>query len=495
MAVEARRHSGYKWLLLGSVVIGIFSDYLFYGKEFGISYPLFVIGLYILFFWQARRHIQLTFSRDQVFAWSLTLPILLLALTFFLYDNAFFQLLNFMIVPFLLVAQTMLLTKRHQKSWYSFGFLGDMIETVLLYTVKYTGIPFVLLREWVKNRVDRTRYGVAMKVLTGIGISLPILVVVLSLLSHADGVFGHFLAEIPRMLIDWGSVETIFRLFLIGLVAFVTFGYLYAVLGPRQQAVALPFPDQSEGKKVAWDGIILVTILTIINVVYAAFTVIQISYLFGGAEAVLPDHMTYAEYAKKGFDELVTVTIINFILLVSFMFLASRAQPLIYKIVQAMLSLLTVCTSFMLVSAYFRLSLYEEAYGYTHTRLLAHAFMIFLFVMFVIAFLKIWRNNFSLLKYYGVAGIAAYVLLNYINVDAWIAKNNIQRYYETGRMDVAYLTELSYDAIPVIMTLKDDQAMADKLVYLLQEKAEDLQEERNWQSFNVARHVAKSYLE
>ncbi|QRG66839.1 DUF4173 domain-containing protein [Brevibacillus choshinensis] len=495
MAEMAQRHSGFHWMLIGSVAMGVIADYLFYGKEFGISYPLFVIGLYLLFIWQARERIQLTFSRDQAFAWSLTVPIFLLALTFFLYDNAFFQWINFMMVPFLLVAQTMLLAKRHQKSWFSFGFFGEMIETVLIYTVKYTSIPFVLLREWVKNRVDRTKYGVAMKVLAGLGISVPLLVVVLSLLSQADGVFGHFLAEIPRRVFDWGSAEAIFRLFLIGFAALLTFGYLYAILGPRLQTAALPLQDQPEEKKIAWDGIILVTILTIINVVYVAFTVIQISYLFGGAEAVLPDNMTYAEYAKKGFNELVTVTIINFILLVSFMHLVSRAQRVIYKIVQALLSLLTVCTSFMLVSAYYRLSLYEEAYGYTHTRLLAHAFMIFLFILFVIAFLKIWRNNFSLLKVYGVAGIAAYVLLNYINVDAVIAKKNIQRYEETGRIDVAYLTSLSLDAIPVIMTLKEDPAVADKIKYLLQERAEELKEDRGWQSFHLAKHVAKSYLE
>lgn len=495
MALETQRQNGLQWLLIGSVGIGILGDYLFYGKAFGISYPLFVIGLYALFFWQAKQGIHLTFSRNQVFAWSLTLPIFLLALTFFLYDNAFFQLLNFVIVPFLLVAQTMLLAKRHQQSWFSIGFLGEMIETVLLYSVKYTSIPFALLREWIKNRVDRTKYGVAMKVLTGIGISLPILFVVLSLLSQADGVFGHFLAEIPRMLFDWSSAEAIFRLFLIGLVALVTFGYLYAIVGPRQQDVAVPVPVQADEKKIAWDGIILVTILTIINVVYVAFTIIQISYLFGGAEAVLPDEMTYAEYAKKGFNELLTVTIINFILLVSFMYLASRAQKLIYRIVQVMLSLLTVCTSFMLFSAYFRLSLYEEAYGYTHTRFLAHAFMIFLFVLFVIAFLKIWRNGFSLMKVYGVAGIVAYVGLNYINVDSLIAKNNIQRYHDTGRIDMAYLAELSYDAIPVIMTLKDDKAVAGTLMDNLKEKAQNLQEERSWQSFNLARHVAKSYME
>ncbi|MFD2370354.1 DUF4153 domain-containing protein [Brevibacillus sp. GCM10020057] len=486
-----RAANGQGWLLIGSLGTGIIGDYLFYGKAFGISYPLFVGALYALFFWQARRQLGLSFAREQAFAWLLTLPVSLLALTFFLYDNSFFHLLNFAIVPFLLVAQTMLLTGRHK--WK--GLIWDMAEVLLLHTVKHTRIPFVLLREKIKSRVDRAKYGVAVKVLTGIGISLPILLVVLTLLSQADGVFGHFLAEIPRMLFDWDTAELLFRLLLIGLLALVTFGYLYTLLSPREQAAVPPVQDQPQEKKIAWDGVILVTILTIINIVYAAFTVIQISYLFGGAQTVLPDGMTYAEYAKKGFGELVMVTIINFILLVSFMYLASRAQRLVYRIVQGMLSLLTVCTGFMLVSAYFRLSLYEEAYGYTHTRLLAHAFMIFLFVLFVIAFLKIWRSGFSLGKACGVAGIVAYVVLNYANMDAMIAENNIQRYHEKGQLDLAYLAELSSDAVPAIMTLQADPAVGKRLVYLLQEKREALQREESWQSFNVARYVAKTYLQ
>lgn len=494
-AQQLQIHRGLRWLWLGSMAIGVLSDYLFYGKAFGISYPLFVFGLYALFFLQAKQQSQLTFSRDQLFAWLLTVPIVLLALTFFLYDNTLFRLLNFLAVPFLFVAQTMLLLKRHRQSWYSLGFAGEMMETVLLYTLKYTMVPFAFLRHWLKSRMDRRKYGIAVKILAGIGISLPILLVVLTLLTQADGVFGHLLAKIPSLLFDWDSAEALYRLFRIGLVALLIFGYFYAVIGPKPQEVADKLLERSEEKRIAWDGVILVTILTIINVVYVSFTIIQISYLFEGAQAVLPDDMTYAEYAKKGFQELVMVTIINFILLVSFMHLVSRAQPVIYKFVQAMLSLLTICTSFMLFSAYFRLSLYEEAYGYTQTRFLAHAFMIFLFVLFVIAFLKIWRNDFSLLKYYGIAGIAAYVVLNYIQVDAVIAQNNIQRYYETGRIDVAYLMELSDDAIPLIATLREDKGIGDRIQHYLQEKRDHLQKERSWQSFTIARYVAKTHLQ
>lgn len=493
MAEWTHGQKGFQWLMAGSLGIGCLADFLFYGKEFGISYPIFLIGLYALFFWQAKERINLAFSRRLSFAWFLTIPILLLSLTFFLYANEFFHLVNFFVVPLLFVIQTILLTERHQRKWYTLWFLGEVIETVLIYTIKHVRLPFVFLKEWIKAKVDGNKYGVAKKVLIGVGISLPILLVVLTLLSQADSVFGHFLSEIPSLLFDWDSAEAMLRAALIGFVAIVTFAYLYSLFGHLEEVV--DYPVAAEREKTDWDGIILATILTIINVVYAAFTFIQISYLFSGAETALPAGMTYAEYAKKGFSELVMVTIINFVILLSSMHLASRAQKMLYRLMQGLLSLLTVCTSFMLFSAYFRLSLYEEAYGYTHTRLLAHAFMIFLFVLFLIALLKIWRNGFSLIKYYAIVGIVAYVLLNYINMDAMIAKNNISRYYETGRIDVEYLTELSYDAIPVMMPLTSDKSIAETLLYRLQDKREDLEEAKSWQSFNLSEYTAKTYLQ
>ena len=120
---------------------------------------------------------------------------------------------------------------------------------------------------------------------------------VAGLLSHADSVFSYFLTEIPSMLFDWDTAELLFRLFLIGLFALVFFGYLYTLFGPREATVALPVKE-GEKNKIVWDGIILVTLLTIINVVYAAFVFIQISYLFSGQETVLPAEMTYAEYVS-----------------------------------------------------------------------------------------------------------------------------------------------------------------------------------------------------
>ncbi|WP_308460941.1 DUF4153 domain-containing protein [Brevibacillus formosus] len=492
LADVAQEQKGLQWLLLGAFGIGILFDWMFYGKGLGISYLLFVIGLYGLFIWQARQRIQLRFSRKQVFDWIWTLPIFLLALTFFLFSNPHFHLFNLVLIPILFMIQTLLITKRHQAKWYEAGFFMEMVETLILYTPKYTRLPFRLIKERIKDRLDQEKYGVMKKVFIGIGISVPLLVIVLSLLSNADSVFGHFLGQIPRRVIDVDSLKAIFRMMLIGLITILVFAYMYSLFGKREEVVELPMPE--DDKKIVWDGVILVTILAIINIVYTAFTYIQISYLFSGAKRVLPDELTYAEYARNGFNELVTVTVINFLILLCTMHFASRAKPMLYRIIQVLLSMLTICTGFMLVSAYFRLSLYEDAYGYTHTRLLAHVFMIFLFVLFIIALLKIWRDKFSLIKYYAILTLVSYVILNYINMDVIIAKNNVQRYHATGNIDIEYLSELSYDAIPVVMELVRDKKIEEKFMDMLQERKEILYEDNSWQSFNLSEYRAKAYL-
>lgn len=478
----------------GSLVLAVWADILFYGKAPGISYPLFLLSLYGLFWWQARANGRMNIARRHAFSLGMTVPILLLAFTFLFFSNSLFHIANFMLVPFLFIVQTILLTERNRKKWYTLGFLGDLIEIALLYTLRHIRVPFGGIKEWIKSRVDQKKYGVGKKIATGIGVSLPISFVVLSLLSQADGVFGFFLGEIPRLFWETVSVETLFRLFLIGALAIGMFAYFFTLVG-KSEPFAEPVPNQEE-KPIVWDGIVLATMLTIINVVYIAFTAVQISYLFTGEKMLLPEGMTYAEYAKNGFNELVMVTLINFLILIATMHFASRAKHGVYRVIQVLLSLLTVCTGFMLFSAYFRLSLYEAAYGYTYSRLLGHAFMIYLLVVFLIGLLKIWRGGFSLVKYYAIVGLIAYVVINYINIDAIIVKNNLARYAETGNIDLDYLTRLSDDAYPYLLALTNDPQMGERVKKRLEIRLEEEREsEWNWQSFNLSTYLAMKKVE
>ena len=491
MSEYAGTQKSLAFLLLSALAMACFADYLFYGKDLGVSYPLFFIAMYALLLWEAKRRGTLVpFPRNRE-AWLLTLPVLLLACTFFLFSNPLFHALNLFVVPFLFVAQSLLLADSQRKKWDSFGFLEEMLRFVFVHTLPNMRLPFRYAKGWVKGRMDRR--GIALKILTGIGLSLPILLVVIPLLAKADSVFAHFFNELPRMVYSWHFIFTAFRMFWILFVALVVFAYFYSLWSRSEDREAAPIP-KAEGEKVVWDGIVLVTVLLVVNLVYMSFTYIQISYLFSGARAVLPAGMTYAEYARSGFAELVWVTLINFAILFSAMLYGSREKQGLYRTVQMLLSLLTVCTGFLLFSAYYRLSLYETAYGYTYTRFLAHAFMIVLFILLLLALLKVWREGLSLAKSYLVIGLAAYIAVQYVNMDALIAQNNIARYYETGKLDVQYLAELSWDAVPAIMPLTRDTQHGEWLTSMLQEKRDELRKQQPWQSFNLSRYVASTYF-
>ena len=79
--------------------------------------------------------------------------------------------------------------------------------------------------------------------------------------------------------------------------------------------------------------------------------------------------------------------------------------------------------------------------------------MIFLAVLFLFAFYKILNERISLLKLCIVITIMAYVIINFANIDALIAKNNIERHVETGKLDTQYLRNLSLDSVLEVVNL------------------------------------------
>jgi hypothetical protein len=171
----------------------------------------------------------------------------------------------------------------------------------------------------------------------------------------------------------------------------------------------------------------------------------------------------------------------------------SRGTKLILSL---MLTLLVSSTIVMLISSHLRLSLYEEAYGYTSTRIVVHAFMIFLGVLLVLSVVRVWNDRLPLLKQFLMVSLAAGVLINYVNIDVMIAKNNLQRYTHSGKIDMVYLSSLSYDMIPELVRYYGHETrMPDGLMELLfAKKLELAQDDKEWQGFNLAKYSATEAL-
>jgi Predicted signaling protein consisting of a modified GGDEF domain and a DHH domain len=326
-------------------------------------------------------------------------------------------------------------------------------------------------------------------------ISVPILLIVISLLISADQIFKSYMDRIPNIFANIRLEEYFARGFLIIFIFFTSFSYIYSLYIKKKPEVT-GFGDGTIKLPKIWDPVVVTTILILINVIYLLFVLVQFTYLFGGASFDLPQDFTYSEYARRGFFELIAVTIINLSILMLFLGFTKMKSGASARFIRVLYSFLVGCTIVMLISAYYRMLLYEEAYGFTYLRVLTQAFMIFLLVIFSILLLRIWIDRLSLAKPFIITAVIAFVVINYINIDVVIAKNNIERYNATNKIDVEYLSTLSYDAIPEIakLTKAGDEKIAADVTAMLKGKKEAAARYKEWQSFNLSRYRAEQYL-
>ncbi|MDU4695446.1 MAG: DUF4173 domain-containing protein [Paenibacillus sp.] len=247
------------------------------------------------------------------------------------------------------------------------------------------------------------------------------------------------------------------------------------------------------------DPLVAATVLILINIVYVLFASLQFSYLFGAWQGALPADQSYAEYARSGFFELIAVSAINFAILAVMLTFGSKAGKGMRRLNDTLLYILVACSAVMLVSAFTRLLLYEEAYGYTYIRFLSHTFMLYLAVLLVCAGLRIRFAALPLAKCFILVSLAAYVAVNYANMDRVIASKNIERYRETGQIDVEYLASLSPDAVPGLLKFSRqtgselDPQPRTELNRRLHERWDHLakgQPKGEWQSLNLAESQA-----
>jgi hypothetical protein len=511
--------------LLAAVVLAAVHQYFFFGQLPGISVPLFIL----LFYAYMQHYSQIKLARITWFGWFLFAVIALLSLTYGLFANPIFNVLNFLAIPPLIALHWAHLLGAPKQDWCDPRLIAVALDHLIPRTLRHIPTPFRILRSFAGSRMGEGPMFVLGKVFIGLAVSLPLLAIVINLLTSADGLFNHVLGVVPEWFRGLARDEGIQRALWIAVLGLLLFGYLWGFIDTGKKGSS-PEPDgeitrESEVKlrrlfrllsrgpsrdggsetggdqsltaapigSFRADPIVIATVLAAVNVVYVLFVIVQFSYLFGAWSEGLPDGLSYAEYARSGFFELVAVSVINFGLLSGVLTFGGRGSAPLHRLNQTMLFILTGCTGMMLYSAFSRLVLYEEAYGYTYFRFLVHAFMLFLAALLVIAGLRISIPRIPLAKCIIVAGLIAYTAVNYAGMDAFIAKQNIERYYETGKIDEAYLLNLSADAVPQLLRFSSEAypALQDELERKWREWSQD---DPAWPAFAWSRHRAKQAL-
>ncbi len=101
------------------------------------------------------------------------------------------------------------------------------------------------------------------------------------------------------------------------------------------------------------------------------------AHLFGGIANVREGAYNFSSYAVEGFNQLMVVASIAAVLHYLFASVTkreSRKERVTFSITA---TLLLAQVGLILVSAFKRLLMYETAYGFTRSRMVAHVFMVF----------------------------------------------------------------------------------------------------------------------
>jgi hypothetical protein len=461
--------------LVVCIGLGVLAEISFFHGRIGVSYLLFVAGFYSVLFYRT----GFAFYHRRI-GLLLMLMIWILAGSYLYYDSILFYSLNLIVIPVLMYLHVILITTPENYNWASSYFIA-ILKSKLEQLYQYISAFFQSIFNRVFKNVEDGTSKVMIRILIGIGFSLPLLFVVGALLMSADSVFEEMLVSLPAFLLQLNFLEGFFRTLFVIIAALLFFGLFQAIRMKR-------FPKQSYDpykKATEWEGVTSVTILSILNLLYGLFAAVQFTYFFGGS---LEEGFTYAEYARRGFFELSMVTLINWTLLISFLTFV-KASTKINRVLKILYTLLIVFSAILLASAYQRLSMYEAAYGYTIDRVLAHGFMILLMVIFAYTLIKVWLEKVSLLHFYLIGAILFYTGLNAVNVEQVVTKQNIARYEMTEKVDIDYLNSLSYTGWDGLLEIYKSDPNYLGLKPMLTQIGERLRqkEESPWQSYNFKR--------
>ncbi|QFG23372.1 DUF4153 domain-containing protein [Actinomadura sp. WMMB 499] len=273
-----------------------------------------------------------------------------------------------------------------------------------------------------------------------------------ALFAGADAAFGDLVSGlIPD--VSGGNVFVYVFAFAATLLAALAGAHL--VQAPPPLHLLTPRRPAPAGR---WSWIVPIAAL---DLLFLAFCAVQARvFLAADRDALLAETgLTYAEYARQGFFQLVVVTVLVIAVIALAMTWAPAAGRADRATVRTLLGLLCGLTLVVVAVALRRLYLYEEQFGWTRLRLWVHAFELWLGLVVVLGAVGAvfgWRR--ALLPR-AVAGSAAAAMLALaaLNPDAFIAERNVDRFEATGKIDVMYLRNLSADAVPALDRLPEPQ--------------------------------------
>ena len=285
--------------------------------------------------------------------------------------------------------------------------------------------------------------------LRGLALALPVTLVLAVLLSAADPTFAAVREGIVSAFVDLSVVP---RGLFFGVLGIGVLGALGVGLQSgtyRMHAIA-----QAQPTREYFGDTERLIVTGSVAALFTAFLTLQISHLFGNPGGHAGSGVSYADAVHRGFIELnITSSVCAAVLFVLGRYAAPMRRP---RLIHGLEWIVLLQAQILLISAFYRVNLYEAAYGFTRLRVYVQAYAAVASVGLACLLLELRGSPLldRLLRRVLTAASVVVGLLILVNSDAWIARQNLQRYSHTRQLDVEYLTrELGPDAVPLIVSV------------------------------------------
>ena len=459
---------------------GIVGDQLLRAMPWGLNVALGTTALVGTGAWLVRRH-HITPGPDA--AW-LAITALLLGLAFLRRDAETLAAFDAIALVGALALAAASLQGEVFANWYPLDLARGMITAsgasivggfqLLLSDIRWHELP-----QDVRMRNVR-------RVLLGVALAAPLLLVFAALFASADQVFSNVLTNV----FDFNLQSVVSHTFFMAFWGFLVAGYL------RWSMLGRPLHGLTLDAKPITSVVPLGTALGLLNALFLLFVVVQLRYFFGGAALVEETSgLTYAEYARRGFFELMTASALVLPILLGADELVRKGAAPQIRVVRQLSGLLLALLAVIMVSALQRMRLYVAAFGLSTQRLYATAFMILLvgvFAWFAWTVLRSQRPRFV----FGalMQGLAMLAGLHVLNPDAFIVNMNLNRPAAERPFDAKYALTLGGDAVPPLLTALPQLNQQDRclVVHGLLKRWD--QADVDWRTWNWSRARARSLV-
>jgi len=317
---------------------------------------------------------------------------------------------------------------------------------------------------------------------------VPVLLLFGSLFASADARFEAFSAN----LLDWDVAVLIQRLLIFSICLWVSVALIrLCCASPGNTGESVQPPPWHCG------AIEVAMVLAALNALFLSYVVIQSSYFFGDDALVRGRNvLSYSAYARRGFFELVWISVLLLPTLFCARWLMREEGGFASRAFTILGGGLVFFVIVIVASAMHRMHLYVDAYGLTELRFYSSAFMVWLSIIYA------WFCATTLLGRPGrfVQGVIASALLTtvvlyVVNPDAVIARTNVDRLADTGRLDTRYLLNLSADAVPELLeAFATDRSQTGSSVVREMRFNERWYDSEGWRGWNWSRARADALL-